>query len=233
MAKSNSQPESETTEAGVKVTRRKLGDYRPDARNPNQGSPRGKRLIIDSLREVGAGRSVVADTHGELVAGNQTFDAAAAAGITEVIEIETAGDALVVVRRTDLDLSDPDDPRARRYAYLDNRAQETSLTWDVDRMLADLEAGVDLDGIFRQDELDDLMAQHDIDELVESELAEDGRADRITGDKLKQVKPVLYVNDIATVERALRATGLTNRGNALVLICKAFLEGQADDTETN
>lgn len=214
----------------VKVKRRKLDEYRADSANPNKGSPRGKQLIAASLKEAGAGRSLVADKHGVFVAGNQTFDAAAAAGITEVIEIETAGDVLIVHKRSDFDLSDQDDPRARRYAYLDNQAQQASLTWDVDQLMADLEAGMDFDGIFRQDELDDLFAEHDIDTLVEGELAQEKAGDRLTGDKLKQVKPVLYVDEIATVERALRATGLTNRGRALVMICQAYLaKGEAHE----
>ena len=53
--------------------------------------------------------------------------------------IETDGQELVVVRRSDLDLAT--DEKARRLAYLDNRASELGLEWDVEQMLADLEGG--------------------------------------------------------------------------------------------
>ena len=61
-----------------------------------------------------------------------------------------------MVRRSDLDLAS--DEKARRLAYLDNRASELGLEWDVEQLLADLEAGVDLAGIFERPELDALLA---------------------------------------------------------------------------
>lgn len=58
-------------------------------------------------------------------------------------------------------------------------------------------------------------------------------ADRNLGDKQAvKVKPVLYVSQIAVLERALCATGNANRGEALIEICNAYLkqkpEGQFD-----
>ena len=50
------------------------------------------------------------------------------------------------------------DEKARRLAYLDNRASELGLAWDTDQLLADLQGGVDLAGIFDRDELAELLA---------------------------------------------------------------------------
>ena len=51
-----------------------------------------------------------------------------------------------------------DDKQARQYAYLDNRASEVGLAWDAEQVLNDLNTGVDLSGMFRDDELEALMS---------------------------------------------------------------------------
>lgn len=42
-----------------------------------------------------------------------------------------------------------------------------------------------------------------------------------------QIKPVLYVDEVRILEQALRKTGLSNRSQALMAICKAFIGGNA------
>lgn len=144
-----------------KITHKTLADYSEDSRNANQGTPRGLGVIEDSLNYSGAGRSLVADKHGVLIAGNKTSLAAASAGIENVIEIETDGDAIIVHKRRDLDLSI--DARAKALAVADNRASELSLTWD-DTQLAELLSEIrseDADLLkaagFYQNEFEDLL----------------------------------------------------------------------------
>jgi len=48
--------------------------------------------------------------------------------------------------------------RARRMAWRDNRSSEVGLSWDIDQLLADVTAGVDLSGVFRDDEIEELLA---------------------------------------------------------------------------
>lgn len=48
------------------------------------------------------------------------------------------------------------------------------------------------------------------------------RGDRL-GDKRKQIKPVLYADQVELLERALRKTEKMNRGEALMEICRAYL----------
>jgi hypothetical protein len=43
----------------------------PDKRNANRGTVRGRALLEDSLRRYGAGRSILADKHGNIIAGNK------------------------------------------------------------------------------------------------------------------------------------------------------------------
>ena len=129
---------------------------KPDVKNANKGTERGRYMVEASLRETGAGRSILLDKDGRIIAGNKTFEAASDIGLP-VRVVETDGTELVAVKRTDLDLDD-DTGTARKLAYYDNRASEISLSWDAEQMLADLGAGLDLSAMFKQDELDELLA---------------------------------------------------------------------------
>lgn len=114
----------------------------PDQHNANNGTKRGKDLLRKSLKELGAGRSILLDKDGNIIAGNKTFEAAQESGI-KVRIIEAGRDELVAVQRTDLHLDDPTG-EARRLAYLDNRVAELDLEWDPDQLAADLDIGIDL-----------------------------------------------------------------------------------------
>jgi hypothetical protein len=139
-----------------KITRRKVTDYTPDPHNANKGTERGQYMVDTSVEQVGLARSIVAAADGTIPAGNKTLQAAVDAGITDVIEVETDGRALVVVKRTDW--ATVDSEAARKYAYLDNRASEVGLAWDAEQVLADLGAGVDLSDMFHDDEIEMLLA---------------------------------------------------------------------------
>lgn len=134
----------------------KIDDLTPDSANANAGTPRGRYMLEQSLRETGAGRSIVADREGRIIAGNKTVEVAEALDLP-VRVVETDGSELVIVQRTDLDLADGEDKRARKLAYYDNRAGETGLSWDAAQIAADLEGGLDLSGMFREEELSALL----------------------------------------------------------------------------
>lgn len=99
------------------ITRKKITDYTFDDQNINKGSVRGDELLEKSINEIGLARSAVADKNGNFIAGNKTAAKALALGITNVIEVETTGDELVVVKRKDLDINTPDGIKAK---ILDN-----------------------------------------------------------------------------------------------------------------
>ena len=133
-----------------------LADLTPDARNANRGSERGLVQLDDSLRNYGAGRSILADRDGRIIAGNKTLERAADMDL-RVKVVETDGTELVVVQRTDLAL-DADDGKARMLAYADNRSAEVGLVWDAAVLAADVAAGVDLGALFTGLELEALLA---------------------------------------------------------------------------
>lgn len=126
-----------------------VSDLKFDARNANKGNKRGREAVGKSLEQFGAGRSVLIDRDGNLIAGNKTAEQAAASGITDVIVVETDGSQLVAVKRTDLDINDP---KARGLAIADNRAGELGLTWDAD-VLKEMSTDLDLEPFFFAHEL--------------------------------------------------------------------------------
>ncbi len=132
-----------------------IADLTPDEHNANRGTVRGRAMIEASIRECGAGRSIVVDREGRVIGGNKTLDVIEKLGIPVQI-VPTDGKTLVVVQRTDLDLES--DPRARRLAYLDNRTTDVDLEWDVETIAADLEAGIELGDLFDKGELDEILA---------------------------------------------------------------------------
>jgi hypothetical protein len=114
-----------------------LSDLSPDSRNANRGTKRGRELVSRSLADCGAGRSILADAQGQVIAGNKTLEQAKAINMPIKV-VETNGNELVVVQRTDLDLNDPQG-KARKLAYLDNRTSELDLSWDMSKLKEDFE----------------------------------------------------------------------------------------------
>lgn len=107
----------------------KLSEFTPDQRNANKGTEYGGHLLEKSLTTLGGGRSILADKHGNLIAGNKTAEKAASIGMDDVIIVRTDGKKLVVVQRTDIDIN----TRAgRELALLDNKVSQVNLDFDVD-----------------------------------------------------------------------------------------------------
>lgn len=136
---------------------RNIGDLIPDRMNPNKGTQRGRGMVEASLRELGAGRSIVVDKDGNVIAGNKTLEAwADIADAGDVVVVKTRGDKLVIVQREDLDLVN--DGRARKLSIADNRSGEISLAWDAE-ILAGIKLDDDgaLEGLFSDDELGEIL----------------------------------------------------------------------------
>ena len=93
-----------------KITR--ISQLLPDEKNANLGTERGNAFIERSLREYGAGRSILIDKKGRIIAGNKTIENAAAVGIEEVQVIQTDGRRIIAVQRMDLDLAKDADVQA-------------------------------------------------------------------------------------------------------------------------
>jgi hypothetical protein len=204
----------------------KLTDLTPDHANANKGTERGRYALEASLRKYGAGRSILIDRNGRIIAGNKTAETAADVGIDDVIVVQTDGKQIVAVQRTDLDL---DSKEARELAYADNRVGQLDLDFDAEQILADLTAGVDLSALWRQDELDALIA-----ELTPPDWGA-GFSGAPTEDRapFQQMTFTLHDTQAEQVKRAMAAAGKlgdftdspnqNSNGNALAFICETFL----------
>jgi hypothetical protein len=128
----------------------KIGALKFDPRNANKGTERGRKALASSLKQFGAGRSILVDKNGVVIAGNKTLAQAIARGDKNVTVVKTDGSTIVAVQRTDLDLRDA---KAKGLAVADNRVSELDLEWDKD-VLAAIAADVDLSAFWEPDELE-------------------------------------------------------------------------------
>ena len=117
-----------------------IEELRQDPLTFNKGTYEGAGLIKKSLERFKAGRSVLIDKNNNIIAGNKTVSAAATMGM-KVRVIETTGEELVAVKRTDIDL---DSKEGRELALADNRTAQINLAWDEPNLeVAALQFGLD------------------------------------------------------------------------------------------
>ena len=193
-----------------------VADLTPDPRNARRHPQRNLDLLEASLREVGAARSIVIDEDGTILAGNATVEVAGQIGIERVRVVEADGNELVAVRRRGLT---PE--QKTRLALFDNRVAELA-EWDAQTLaLLDEDTGVCLEGMFRADEIELVLreAESTADNLGES-------AWGLTRDRPQFVKVVIAVTDIQAVESAFALTGARTRGEAILVLAKAFVNEQ-------
>lgn len=106
----------------------------PDNKNFNKGTEYGDRLMDESLRRFGLGRSILIDKNNRIIAGNKTAEKAADIGFTDVLVVEVDGNQLVAVKRKDIDL---DTSKGRELALADNATGKANLSWD-EKMIAEM-----------------------------------------------------------------------------------------------
>jgi len=158
----------------------KLADLTPDQHNANLGTERGSKLLETSISKFGTGRSILIDKHGNIIAGNKTAEMAGQLGMEDVVVVQSDGTKVIAVQRTDLDLNY--DNRARELAYADNRVAELDLNWDIEKLQADLEYGIDLEAhsLWSEKELKNILEintephedykVHDVEKMKVSEI---------------------------------------------------------------
>ena len=129
-----------------------------DAHNYRKHSDKNKSLINKSLKECGAGRSIVIDNDGEIIAGNGIYEQAQKLKIPTKI-IETDGSELVVVKRTDLNTNDE---KRKQLAIMDNSTSDSS-EFDLESLQAD----------FDVEQLQDWGLDVEFESLEEQEIIED------------------------------------------------------------
>ncbi len=133
-----------------------------DPKNARKHTPRNVGMIEKGMGEVGAGRSIVIDEAGVVLAGNATIEAAAQAGITRVRVVEADGNELIAVQRKGLSAE-----QKTKLALYDNRTAELA-GWDVG-VLADTDPLL-LESMFFPHELAAILEQGATEMLTADEL---------------------------------------------------------------
>lgn len=181
-----------------------------DPRNARLHNRRNLEAIKASLLRFGQQKPIVVDGDGIVRAGNGTLAAARELGWEKILTIKTAltGEEAIA------------------FGIADNRSNELS-GWDDD-MLADLLTGmedktlIDIAG-FDQIEMNEMFGD-------DHAKAPEHRAMSMTkASKDSSVRIVIFVSDVATVERALYLTGCDNRATALLTICEFYEKRQQHD----
>jgi DNA modification methylase len=172
-----------------------LVDLTTDPNNANRGTERGREALARSFREYGAGRAIVIDRHGTIIAGNKAFQQARALNIPLRV-VKTDGHHLIAVQREDLDLAT--DPRAKALAIADNRVGELDLEWNVD-MLKQLRAeGLDLSAFWTADEFATLFAETKTGLTDENAVVEPGPTDIVRGELFVLGRHRLLCGDVTS-----------------------------------
>lgn len=93
-----------------------MGEIKLDAHNYRIHDDKNLKLIKRSLKKLGAGRSILIDADGVIIAGNATYQTAQELGIpVETIKID--GSKVVALQRTDLHTQDKE---RKEMALMDN-----------------------------------------------------------------------------------------------------------------
>jgi hypothetical protein len=162
----------------------------PDEKNFNKGTEYGQKLLEDSLRRFGAGRSILVDKNNRIIAGNKTVENAGQLGMNDVIIVETDGTKLVAVKRTDIDI---DTKKGREMALADNSISKVDLSWDEELLRAVAEDmdfdphdwGVDLDVSIPEDN-EEAKAKHDEDWFINIECTGESQCQQLYDELIKR-----------------------------------------------
>lgn len=92
----------------------RISDLTFDDKNFNRHTDEGKAMLRKSVDRFGFGRSILVDKNDRIIGGNGVAEVSEDA---DTIIVETTGDKLVVVKRTDVDL---DSKQGREMALADN-----------------------------------------------------------------------------------------------------------------
>lgn len=145
----------------------KITDLEFDDKNFNLGSEYGAKLLDNSFSKFGAGRSVLVDKNNRLIAGNKSAEMFGQLGNENIIIVETTGDELVVVKRTDIDL---DSQQGREMALADNQVSKINFVLAEEVLAETLTAEVcEAWGVKFENEIKEIASEDEFDGLQPSE----------------------------------------------------------------
>ena len=115
----------------AEIKEAKISDLVFDDKNFNKHTEYGMSLIEKSIRNNGAGRSILIDKNNRIIAGNGVTEIAGQIGLDDVQIVESDGTKIIAVKRTDIDL---DTKQGREMALADNATGAADLQWDAEEL---------------------------------------------------------------------------------------------------
>lgn len=115
----------------AKIQETTIDKLAQDDKNFNKGTQFGEHLMDESISRFGLGRSILIDKNDRIIAGNKTAQKAGELGFEKVVVVETDGNTMVAVKRTDIDL---DSAQGRELALADNATSKANLAWDEETL---------------------------------------------------------------------------------------------------
>lgn len=185
--------------------KRKLSDLIPWERNPRQIQDAQAERLVDSVETFGQVETLAIGPNQELYNGHQRLG---------VLAEKYGPDYEVDVRVASRPLTEKE--REKLTVYLHKGAAgewnfESLFDWNFDDLVS-----------WGFDDIADIAEAAQLTEMGEA--GEGASNQRLTNDKRKQVKPVIYADEVADFERAVKATGMRQRGEAVMAICRFYLE---------
>lgn len=114
-----------------KISDASISDLTFDDKNFNRHTQKGMGLLEKSLQQFGAGRSILIDKEGNVIAGNGIVEAASNVGLEDVQIVESDGTKIIAVKRTDISLNSD---AGREMALADNATAAADLEWNKDTL---------------------------------------------------------------------------------------------------
>lgn len=111
-----------------------IKDIKYDQHNYREHDERNLSIIKKSIQRCGAGRSILLDKNGEIIAGNATYKTLQELGIPVKI-IPTDGKTAIALQRTDLDTNSR---KRKELAAFDNSTSD-KVKWNFDNIAADFD----------------------------------------------------------------------------------------------
>ena len=124
----------------TKTQQATIEDLQFDDKNFNKHTEFGLSLLEKSLRNNGAGRSILIDKNNRIIGGNGVVEVAGQIGLDKVRIVESDGTEIIAVKRTDIDL---DSKQGREMALADNATAAADLEWDAET-IAEIESEFDI-----------------------------------------------------------------------------------------
>lgn len=90
------------------------------------------KLLLNSIRKFGLCRSVVVDKNNIVLCGHKVVNASKDCDINKVRVVETNGDELIIVKRTDMDISSA---KTKEMMLVDNLITSKNLEWNTDYII--------------------------------------------------------------------------------------------------